>query len=102
MDKLLTKKDLAIKWQLDERTIDKYRTEGILTPCKGIPAIRFSSQYIAELEGVKLEKFSPIEKRRLERELEEIRKERDYLRQILNNIISESSKVFDLSKQSNI
>ena len=71
MDKLLTKKQLAERWQVTEKAIDNWRKEGILTPCKGIPAIRFSLQHIAELEGTKLEKFSPLERRKLERELDE-------------------------------
>ncbi len=60
MDKLLTQKDLAEKWQVDVSTITKYINEGVITPCKGISAIRFSHQHIAELEGVRLERFSPI------------------------------------------
>jgi len=69
MGNLLTKKDLAEKWQVSEKSIDNWRQDGTLSVCKGVPVIRFSSQYIAELEGVKLEKFSPLERRRLEREL---------------------------------
>jgi transcriptional regulator of NAD metabolism len=72
-DKLLTKKDLAERWQVTTKTIENYISDGILVTCKGIPAIRFSPQYIAEIEGVKLEKFSPLERRRMERELEELR-----------------------------
>jgi len=69
MGNLLTKKDLAEKWQVSERSIDIWRQEGTISECKGVPVIRFSPQYIAELEGVRLEKFSPLERRRLEREL---------------------------------
>lgn len=71
MDKLLTKKDLAEHWQVTVKAIDNWRKDGIITPCNGVPVIRFSPQYIAELDGVKLERFSPLERRRLERELEE-------------------------------
>lgn len=70
-DKLLTKKDLAEHWQVSLQTIDNYIADGIITPIKSIPSIRFSPQYISEFEGIKLEKFSPLERRRLERELEE-------------------------------
>ena len=38
---------------------------------KGVSSIRFNLQYIAELEGGKLDKFSPLERRKLERDLEE-------------------------------
>lgn len=96
--KLLTKKDLAKRWQLDERTIDKYRTEGILTPCKGVLAVRFSPQYITELEGVKLEKFSPIERRRLEIKIEELEQENRLLKQVWLRIFSESANIAPLIK----
>lgn len=96
MDKLLTTKDLAKRWQVAERTINEYKAQGIIVPVKGIPCVRYNPQYIAELEGIKLEKFSPIERRRLERDLEEALRERDYLRQIVSNILSESSKIVGL------
>ncbi|WP_330655429.1 helix-turn-helix domain-containing protein [Alkaliphilus sp. B6464] len=64
MDKLLTQKDLAEKWQVDVATITKYRNEGVITPCKGIPAIRFSRQHIAELEGVRLERRKILSNRK--------------------------------------
>lgn len=73
MDKLLTKSDLATKWQVSEHAIDDYRAKGIITPVKGLPSIRFTPQHIAEIEGVKLERFSPLERRRLEREIEELK-----------------------------
>ncbi len=70
IEQLLTKKDLAEKWQVSMPTIDNYISDGIITPIKNIPSIRFNPQYIAELEGVKLEKHSPLEWRRMERALE--------------------------------
>ncbi|MBU3176058.1 histidine kinase [Clostridium estertheticum] len=73
MDILLTKKDLATKWQVSEKAIDDYRNKGIITSVKGLPSVRFTSQHIAEIEGTKLERFSPIERKRLERENEELR-----------------------------
>lgn len=71
MDKLLTTKDLAERWQVSERTINDYKSQGIITPVKGLPCIRYNSEYISELEGAKLEKLSPLERRKLEREVEE-------------------------------
>jgi predicted DNA-binding transcriptional regulator YafY len=71
VDKLLTKKDLAEHWQVSVATIDKYIADGIITPIYSIPSIRFNPQYIAQLDGTKLDKFSPIERRKLEKELEE-------------------------------
>lgn len=96
MDKLLTKKELAERWQVAEKTIDNWRESGILTPCTGIPAIRFSLQHIAELEGTKLERFSPIEKKRLELENEKLKQENEQLKEIIANVLSETSKIVNL------
>ena len=60
---LLTTSQLAERWQVSNETIRNWKNEGVLQPAKGIPAIRFSMQHILELEGVKLEKFSPLLKR---------------------------------------
>ena len=98
MDRLLTKKELADRWQVSETCIDNYRRDGILTQCKGIPAVRFSLQHIQELEGVKPERFSPLEKKKLEQELEKVTKERDKYKEIATNVFNESSKVFNFSK----
>lgn len=87
-DKLLTQQDLAKRWQVTVATIENYRKEGILQPVKGIPVIRFSLHYILELEGVKLEQFSPILKRRMEREIEELRQENQRLKEIIGGALA--------------
>ncbi|EPY2291006.1 histidine kinase [Clostridium sporogenes] len=96
MNKLLTKKELAERWRVAEKTIDNWRESGILTPCAGIPAIRFSLQHIAELEGTKLERFSPIERKRLEIENEKLKQENEQLKGIIANVLSETSKIINL------
>ena len=93
MNDLLTQQDLAKRWRVDVATITNWRKEGVITPCKGIPAIRFTEQHIAELEGVKLEKVSPLQVKRLERELERIKKENERLKGIIANVIAETSQV---------
>jgi hypothetical protein len=65
----LTKNDLCKRWQLSLQTINTYIEDGIITPIR-LPSVRFHPKHIAELEKVKLEKFSPLERRRLEKELE--------------------------------
>ena len=79
-EKLLTKKNLATRWQVTIGTIDRWMNDGVLTPVEGIPSIRFTLQHILELEGVKLDKFSPLERRRLEREKEELQHEVELLK----------------------
>ena len=83
---LFTVKDLARRWQKDENSIRRYVTEGVLNTCKGVPGIMFHPKYIAELEGVELERFSPLEKRRMDGEIEELKmiisKQNDQLRKM--------------------
>lgn len=94
--KLLSVKELAKRWDKDESTIRRYISEGILTPCGGVPGNMFHPKYISELEGVELERFSPIEKRRLERENQELKLRYENIKKILSNILAESSKVITL------
>lgn len=76
-EKLLSQKDLAERWQVSVRTIENMRKEGTITPCKNVPGIRFTEQHILELEGVKLDKLSPLERKRLEHEIERLKVENE-------------------------
>jgi len=69
---LLNVKDLSRRWQRDEGTIRRYIAEKTITPCKNVPGMMFHPSYIAELEGVELEKFSPLERRRMKQRIEEL------------------------------
>ncbi len=82
-EKLFSVKNLADRWGKDEGTIRRYVKEGILTPCSGVPGMMFHPQYISKLEDVEIERFSPLEKRRMEREIELKNKEIEELRNIL-------------------
>lgn len=70
---LLTVKDLAKRWQCSERAIREYVADGTLTQCKGVPGVKFHPRHIEKLEGVELERFSPLERRRMEKEIEELK-----------------------------
>lgn len=96
MEKLLTQKDLAERWQVTEESIRNWRNEGIIQTAKGVPIIRFTTQHILELEGVQLEKFSPLLKRKLEREIEELQEENQKLKRIIGNVLRETSEVIGL------
>lgn len=93
---LLTVNDLAKRWRSSESAIRNYIRDGVLTPCKGVPGLKFHPKYIAELEGVEIERFSPLEKRRLERENEELKNKYESVKRILSTILAESSKVINL------
>ncbi|OLS02440.1 MerR family transcriptional regulator [Tissierella creatinophila] len=94
MNKLLSQDDLATRWGVTIRTIENWRKEGIITPCKGIPAIRFTEQHILDIEGVKLEKVSPLMYRKLEIDLEKTKQENEKLKGILAKITAEASQIY--------
>lgn len=71
-DVLLTVKELAQKWKCGERVIREYVAEGIITPCKKVPGVKFHPKHIAELEGVELDRFSPLERRKMQQRIDEL------------------------------
>jgi transcriptional antiterminator len=91
-ERFITKKQLADILQVTERSIDNWIKDKIITPVKGLPVIRFSPKYIAELQGVQLTEFSPLERRKLLKELEEVTRERDKLRSDIAKINSISTE----------
>ncbi|MBI6110907.1 histidine kinase [Clostridium perfringens] len=93
---LLTKKELAARWGCTPKYIDNLRAEGVISTVKGLPAPRFNIQHILEIEETKIESFSPLERRRLEREIQALREENQQLKGVLSNILAESSKVINL------
>lgn len=96
MDKLLTQKDLAERWQMSIKSIEEYRKAGIIPVVDGIPTIRFNMQTILELEGTRLERFFPVERRCMERELEAIKQENEQLKSILSKTLVELAPVINL------
>lgn len=70
--KLLTKEDLSERWNVSITTINRWMSDKVITPVKGIPSVRFTPEHIAELEGLELSKLSPLERKRLEKEKEEL------------------------------
>ncbi|ACA46394.1 histidine kinase [Clostridium botulinum] len=95
-NKLLTQKDLSERWQVSVKAIESYRQQGLITSVEGLPSIRFNPQHIAELEGTKLERFSPLERRRMERELEQIKQENEKLKGILSQTLANLAPVINL------
>jgi hypothetical protein len=96
---LLTKKDLAARWQLTEQTINQYVKEKRITPVKGLPCVRFNLQHIMKLEQTEIERYSLTEFRNIEQklnktknELEEVAAERDYLINVLAEMDVSMSK----------
>lgn len=93
MKTVLTQKELAERWGVTPKAITDWRNAKVIQAIEGIPAIRFSVEYIQELEGVTIEKFSPLERKRLEMEVDKLKHQNDELKRILGNVLAESSKV---------
>lgn len=94
--KLISIKELAIRWGKDEGTIRRYIREGIITPCTGVPGLMFHPELIEKLEGVNINPMSPIERRNLLRQIDSLKIQNENLKKVLGNILSESSKVINL------
>ena len=99
MDKLLTQQDLADRWQVTVRAIENWRREGVITPAKGIPAIRFTPEHVAQLEGVELKAVSPLQVKRLERELEAVRTENEELRGVIARVLATAAEAIPQRKE---
>ncbi|MDD3225447.1 MAG: histidine kinase [Clostridium sp.] len=99
MEPLITKKDLAKHWQVSEKTIDQYRSNGTIVPIKKLPCIRFNPQYIAKLDEVKLDKHSPLEFARLERKNKELQQRVLELESIIAQIHMLSTQIYIKEKE---
>ena len=101
MEQLLTKPQLAEHWQVTEKAIDNWVRDGLITPCQRVPGrMRFSPKYIAELDGVKLEKHSPLEWRRLQKELEFWRTKAEELERTITKLSMDITQaVYSMQKE---
>lgn len=93
MKTVLTQQELAERWGVTVKALTDWRNDKVLQPIQGIPAIRFSKEYIEKMEGVTLEKFSPLERKRMESEIEKLQNQNIELKKILGNVLTESSKI---------
>lgn len=83
---VLTRKELAARWKVAERTIIDWENQKVLSRCKGIPKPMYALQHVMELEGVTLDKMSPLERRRLERQIAELQQENNRMKVVLAKI----------------
>lgn len=98
MKTLLTRGELADRWGVDVRTIANWENEKVIQRVDGIPLPRYALDHVEAIEGIKdLNRFSPLERRRLEGELEKTKKENEVLREIISKILAESAKVVGLN-----
>lgn len=91
---LLSKKELCDRWGISISTLDRRVREGVIKPVKGMTAIRFNMSDILKAEGH--DKMSPFERRRLERDKEELKEriaeleeECEQIKKQLTNVVAE-------------
>lgn len=96
MDKLLTKRDVAEFLQVTPQTVDEYIKKGVITPVRKLDCIRFNPQHIADIGETKLERFSPVERKRLEQERDDWKFRYESLKGSLNNVLPELLRTMNL------
>ena len=86
---LLSRKDLAQRWGLNIKTIEKYEIDGIISRVKGIPTPRYSLESIMKIEG--LEEFnplSPVERKNYEKRIKVLEAQIESQNQLLRKYSS--------------
>lgn len=84
---LLKKEDVARLLNVSEPTVDRYVESGIITRLK-IPAVRFSTQEIYSLMKLdsNMERFSPLERKKMQQEIEDLKQENKNLKAIFSRM----------------
>ena len=100
MDKtLLSRQDLAERWGVAIKTVQKYETDGVISRVKGIPIPRYSLESIAKIEGLEeLNPMSPTERKKLERKINSLENELNVKNELLKKYSLLSVETLDLIK----
>lgn len=83
---MISRETLAKRWDLTTRTVINYELEGVITRNPNIPVPRYNMQEILKLEGADLNPLSPLERRRLEKKVDDLEKELALYKDKLTNI----------------
>ena len=86
---LISRKTLAERWDFEStKVIENYEKTGIITRVPKLPTPRYSLEEILKIEnaGFNINPLSPLERRRLEKQINELIKERDYWKNKVDNI----------------
>ncbi len=85
---LVNRRTLAERWDFDStESIQNYEKRGILTRNPNFEAPRYYMEEVLKIESLKeINPLSPLERRRLERRVEELENEVSVLRDKLTNI----------------
>ena len=87
---LLSRQDLAQRWDLTTQAILNYEQQGIITRNPNIPTPRYSLEEIERIEtnGMGINPLSPLERRRLEKHIHDLEKELEEAKTTLYKIHS--------------
>ena len=87
---LLSRQDLAQRWDLTPQAILNYEQQGIITRNPNIPTPRYSLLEIERIEtsGMEINPLSPLERRKLEKRIEDLEKELNEAKSKLYKIYS--------------
>ena len=85
---LLSRQSLAKRWDFaSTKAIESYEAQGIITRVPNLPTPRYSLEEIERIEMVdKINPLSPIERKRLERRIEQLEVENAHLKNKLDGI----------------
>lgn len=85
---LISRNSLAERWDFDSpQSIINYENEGILTRNPNIKAPRYYMEEVLKIESLReINPLSPLERRRLERENEQLKKELDMIKEKFNQV----------------
>lgn len=71
---LLTRKELAQRWGVSTKVIKNYEDDGIISRVQKFPTPKYNVLSIMKIEGLEeLNPLSPMERRRLEREIDALK-----------------------------
>lgn len=86
---LISRKSLAERWDYDStRAIVDMEQEGIITRIQEVSSPRYSMEEILRIEnlGKEANPLSPLERRRLEKKIEDLEKELDFYKDKFTNL----------------
>lgn len=93
---LLSKKETAKELGISISTLDRRVKEGLLTPVKGHKTPKFNVYDVMKVAGTEVDRLSPFERRRLEREkseleqrIVELEEENRSIKRQLTNVVAE-------------
>lgn len=86
---LLSRQDIAKRWGFSStKVIENYELNGIIKRVPNLPTPRYSLYEIEKLEilGQDIKPLSPLERRRLEKKVEDLEKELSFYKEKFTNI----------------